>query len=288
MQIKPKLIYVTIFSLMWSILVILNKFILNIGVHPLVYVMYYYAVASIVICFYTFPIKRRKIKSLSRYDIKIFLLMGSIISLAFAIAMFGLSKTTSINYGFIIKSTVIFGPLLASLFLGEKFSKKKILLIPLFFIGVYLISTQGETLILGKGDALILSAAFLFSSSDVLMKKLTKRLSFDLVATFRILSTLFFVFILVNIFVRDLSLNIPTFYFIIVIISGLISGIAQLFLLKTIDLSSISYLSMMTMMAPFFVVLIAFFFLGESFTIIHFIGGIIIIICGVLVQKYKI
>ncbi len=285
MEIDKKLVYVSLFSIFWSFLIIFNKFVLNLGINPAIYGMYRLVIGFIILTFYVSIIRKQKLHLPNRTNIRNLLSMGVFLSLGFLAAIFGLEMSTSINYGFIIKSSVIFTPTLAFFFLDENFSKTKIFLIPTFIFGIYLISTNGKLIVPHKGDMLILLGAFCFSIANIISKKLTKKMNSNNIAIYRNLITACFFFVFSLIFLRNLIPNVPFLY---LIIAGIISGIADLFLMKTIDISSVSYLSMMSVITPIIVSVISFLFLKESFTIIQAIGGIIIIISSVLVQKKNI
>ncbi len=285
MQLSSKFIAVSIFSVLWSMLIVMNKFVLNLDANPILYLMYYQGIASIILFSYSFDLKKQKMEKLKREDILKIILLGFGVSVAIVISTIGLKLSTSINYSFIIKSGVVFGPLSAFFFLNERLSKVKIVLMPIFLLGVYLISTDGQAIIPERGDVLILISASIFSLTDILMKKLTNTIQSDIVAALRGLSVTFFLFVFSLIFVGSLSPNISPLY---IIISGILAATTQFFLLKTISLSSVSYLSMMTMAAPVIVSVIGFFFMKEPFTIMHVIGGAVIIVSGLLVEKYKI
>jgi len=285
MGIDKKLIYVLTFSILLSLLITFGKFVLNLGINPLIYMLYYQCVAFGFLFIYTFIIRKQKLNFLNRKNIKNLLIFSFIISLGLIASIFGLEMSTSINYGFILKSTVIFGPLLAFFFLNEKLSKIKIVLIPIFLLGVYLVSTNGGVIIPQRGDILILTAAFLFSVTDVLVKRLTKNIDVNSLVVSRGFLITFFMFIFSIIFVKDLTPNIP---FIHLLTAGFIAAGSQLFLLKTIAECSVSYLSMMTMAVPVIVSILGLIFLKENMSLFQIIGGIIIIISGILTQKKNI
>lgn len=249
------------------------------------YYLYNQGLGSIFITIYAFGIRRREFPQFTKETSTKMLLLGFLLSLALVATTFGLNLSTSVNYGFLVKGGVIFGPLLALLFLSEKLSHIKLILIPTFLVGAYFISTQGQTLIPHTGDILIIISAFFFSITDVLMKKLTGHWHHDIVASFRGLLTSAFLFLFVVVFVRNFSTNVPMIY---LIVSGLLVASGQIMLLKTISLSSVSYLSLMTMITPIIVTAIGFFVLREPFTMMHVLGGVIILISGYLVQKHNI
>ena len=277
-----KLFTIIAFCIFWSVLIVFNKFVLNTGIDPLLYFLYYQAIATVIICFYTFLVRKHSIRVIDLKAIYKITAAGLLIAIALYTTTYGLKLSTSINYGFIIKSGVIFGPILAFYFLQEKLSRGKLFLMITFILGLYLLTTGGELVIPQKGDILIFISALFFSSSDVLLKKLTNNLPSSIVASARGFAATIFLFLLILLSSKSFTFNIPVVY---LLVSGVIAAIAQLLVLKVISLSSISYLSLMTMLAPVMVSFSGAFFLKEPFTLWHLVGGSIIIVSGILVQK---
>jgi len=72
------------------------------------------------------------------------------------------------------------------------------------------------------------------------------------------------------------------------IAAGTSYGLMALFLSKTLSVATASYLAMMSMMTPVFVLLIDTTWLKESLDAFQFLGGGLIIFSGVLVNKLEI
>jgi drug/metabolite transporter (DMT)-like permease len=75
--------------------------------------------------------------------------------------------------------------------------------------------------------------------------------------------------------------------FIYVFLSGLTEALIILFMNKTIRVANVTYYAMMTMLIPIINGILGFIFLNELLTAIQILGGFILIMCGILVQKLK-
>ena len=126
--------------------------------------------------FYIVGRKRDALASVNRAAVPWLLSVGVVGSgFGIGISYMGLQMTEVINYGFLIKTTVIFTIILAHFwFHDEKITWQKIILVLLFLIGVYLISTNGQMMIPHTGDALILLGAFLLAVTNIILKTVVR------------------------------------------------------------------------------------------------------------------
>ena len=123
------LLYVTTFSLVWAIQTIINKFAVNKGLDPMLFSFQTLIGAGFFLLIYvTFTQFKelKKIKKASTKELVLIVLVGVLASgLATLSTFYGLKYSTSINYGFLVKTTVVFSVLLAAIFLKEKLTIKK-------------------------------------------------------------------------------------------------------------------------------------------------------------------
>jgi len=228
-----------------------------------------------------------KIKKISWSEIRLSIFAGSFLFAFYALATLGLDLTTSINYSFISRSTLIFTILLAYFFLGERLNWEKVLLMFTFFIGIYMISTEGKRIIFQFGDLLILSGTFFFSAFAILQKKMCKNLTPDVICwtiTFNgtIAAIILSLLLKVNIF--PLYRN-GLFW---VMLAGAAEALAVLYVNKTTIISTVTYYSMMSMLTPILNIFLGIIFLSEPLTVLQIIGGTILIASGILVQKFRV
>lgn len=282
---NQKLIYVLIFSISWSILILLNKVGLNFGAEPISWTIHTTFVSALILTIYILIKKREELKRLDKSSIRYFLILGFLVAFAYITGIYGLRFSTSINYSFLIKSSLVFTILLSYFFLKESLDKVKIALCGMFIIGAYLITTGGKVIVPQLGDLLTLLSSFGFSSAIIIQKNLTGKLSSDIIGWARITFALLFCMIIVPFTGTTLSVIAAPIPLIGV---GIFNAVLAIYLNKTIEVSSASYMSMMSMVVPVINAVLGFLVLKESINLVQAIGCILILVSGILVQKSKI
>ena len=228
----------------------------------------------------------KKVKKICLSDWQLILLGGTFLLLFYALATMGMDFTTSINYSFLSRSTLIFTILLAYFFLGEKLNWGKIILIVTFFMGIYILATEGKGIVLQYGDILILIGTFFFSSFAILQKKLCKNLPPDIISWAMTLSGTL-VAILASLILKINILSQPMFALQFIVLAGAVESLAILFMNKTTYITSVTYYSMMSMLTPLLNIFLGIVFLKEPLTTLQIAGGTILIISGILVQRLR-
>lgn len=282
---SKKLLYVSIFSLSWALSIFFNKLAINIGIKPVPYTVQTTLVSVVLLTIYVFFAFKKELRKINIEALRNLFFIGSLVGTAYIAGIYGLRLSTSINYSFLIKSTLVFTILLAFIFLKEKVDRKKALLLSAFIIGAYLITTGGKTIIPKIGDLLIIFAAFCFSSALVIQKQLTRKINPDIIAWGR-MSFALFVLLLVGFFVKANFFQLIALRYVVLV--GLLSAVLVIYLSKAISVSSASYITMMSMSVPVINTLLGTVFLKETMNIFQIIGGILIISNGILVHKWKI
>lgn len=282
---SKKLLYVSIFSCAWALNIFLNKLALNAGAHALTYTIQTSFLSSLLICAYLLKTQGKKVFHIPSGIILRLIGLGITVGAAYILGILSLQFTTSINYGFLIKSTILFTTILAWIVLNEQLTKSKIILLIVFIVGAYLISTGGKVLLPHFGDLLVLAAAFCFSSAVIVTKPLFKHINSDIISGYRLIfSSLVLVLLIpvfhINIFVVQEPLNI--------LVVGFSTVILALYLNKTLSVASASYLTMMSMLTPVVVSILGFFVLNESMNSFQIFGGILTIACGVIAHKLEV
>lgn len=280
-----KLLYVSIFSFSWALIIFFNKLALNTGVKPVAFTVQTTLSGTALLTTYIISTKRKELRKINIEILKNLIFIGILVGSSYIAGIYGLKLSPSINYSFIIKSTLVFTILLAFIFLKESLSKNKLLLMLIFILGAYFITTGGKTIVPRVGDLLTVTAAFCLSAALIIQKPLTEKVEPDIIGWGRILFTSIAVLLLtpflkVNIF----EVITPE----IVVIVGGLSAILAIYINKTISVSSTSYLAMMSMMVPVINSISGIFFLNETMNIFQVVGGVLIVLSGVLVHKWKI
>ncbi len=280
------LIYSILFALFWAINIVLIKFVLRTGIHPILLIFFIFITAFTISAIYSIIFKRDEFKKINKKNIWKLLLIGLIGSgIANIFNYQGLDLSTSMNYGFVIKTGLVFTIFLSYVFLNEKLTKEKIILVIVLLIGVYLISTAGESYMPNLGDLLIVVGAFCYSVSTIIAKPLLKSVKPEIIVMFRTFSAALFMLLLllfthVNLFHSKIS--------ILFFLPGIITFFTLIFLNKTLEATTASYMSMMSMLTPVIVIILAFFILKETMNLYQVIGGLLIIGSGLLIQKTNI
>lgn len=277
------LIYVTLFSVSWAIQTIIDKYAMTKGIEPLTFSYQTLIVATIFMLLYILIKDYNQLKIKSKKPLLRMMWVGVTGSgLGTLAGFYGLKYSTAVNYGFLVKTTIIFSIALAFFFANEKISFKKIVYVIILIFGTYLVSTKGETIYPNLGDIIILASAFFFSLANIIAKPLLKEYSAEVVTLFRTL----FGSLVILVFIPFI---IPNFYHVenigLIFLRAIFVFLTLLFLNKTIQATNISYMTMMSMMYSVFVAILGLAILGEIMTLIQFIGGIIIVVFAVMIQK---
>ncbi|MBU1967043.1 EamA family transporter [Patescibacteria group bacterium] len=165
-------------------------------------------------------------------------------------------------------------------------------------VGVFLVTTKGQAIIPQPGDILILLACISWSLGNVLIRKFLKNnpVSGELVSFLRPIAGLpvlllflslspFYPERIQSVFAVDL-LDLTYLPYLISI--GISSSLLSIFLNRTLKFASASYMTMMSMMTPVMVGIMAMMLLGESLAMIQVVGAVLIILSGVATHYLKI
>jgi len=286
-MIPKRLVYSSTVTILLSFSIFFRKIALIKDVPPITLLIQFILIASILLNINLLLFQRKyikKIRNIKYKEWKNTFFAGVCLFSAYFISTYGLRFTTSINYSFLNKSNLIFIPLLAFFFLQEKITKEKIFLAFTFFIGIYLVTTSGQFIIPHFGDLLVIAATLFFSSFTIINKNLVKILepeiiSWGVISCAAIFALIFSFILKINIFS---SIGI-----LFVLLSGLVEAIIILFINKTIQITNMTYYVMMIMFTPVINLILGILFLNETINFIQLIGGIILLISGIMVQKLR-
>lgn len=286
-MIHKRLVYSSTVAILISFSIFFRKIALLKDVPPMTLLIQFVLIASIILSINLLLFQRKyikKIRNIKGKEWKITFFAGVFLFFGYLISNYSLRFTTSINYSFLNKSNLIFIPLLAFFFLQEKITKEKIFLAFIFFIGVYLITTSGQFILPHFGDLLVIIATFFFSCFTIVNKNLVKIFDPEIVSW----GTLSCSAVLALIFSFILKINIfSSAGFLFVFLSGLVEGLIILFINKTIRITSMTYYVMMIMFTPVINLILGILFLKETINFIQLLGGIILIISGIMVQRLR-
>jgi len=273
-------------SIVWAILITVSKAVLNRGVPVFSFLFQMIILATLMVTLYVVVLNRGRVKAPDRFQLKYLLLIGLAgTTLANIVGYYGLESSSSINYGFLVKTTVVFTVILAHFILGEVLDLHKALLVVMLLIGVYLITTEGRELVPNRFDILIVLSAFFYAFANNLSKIVLRSLGSELLSMYRMLFGSAFLTLFVIVFQDGFYVVEQPF---LIFLASLHMAMLMILIYKTLRITSVSYLSMMSMVTPIVVTILGVLFLDEHFSVVQAIGGFLIIASGACIHMRNI
>jgi drug/metabolite transporter (DMT)-like permease len=290
---------VFLFSLFWAISIIVSKLAFNAGAHPVSFLIQSATISLILLTTYVLPLKYKELKNLPR-NILGGILLANAIHFGFG-AFFinsGIALTSVVNAGFLGKFATVTTIFFAWLILKEKLTQSKLVSVVIMIVGVFLVTTKGQSIVPQSGDILVLLACISFSLGNVLIRKFLKNnpVSGELVSFLRPVAGLpiLLLFLLFSpLYPQQLQsvfkVNVLDLTYLPYLIgSSISSSLLTIYLNRTLKVASASYMTMMSMMTPVMVSIMALIILGESLVLIQAIGAALIILSGIATHYLKI
>ncbi|MEK7622664.1 MAG: DMT family transporter [Patescibacteria group bacterium] len=284
-KIPIALIYVFLYSLFWAINIIISRFVLKAGFNPLILTLEQNFFAALFLSFFLF-FQFKTLTKTSKTSLLGAMFIGCFGSgFAVLLSQYGLSLSTSINYSFLIMTSTVFTVIIAKFLLKEAISGLKLIFLSLMMLGAFLLSTKGQMIIPNKGDIYILIAAVFFGVTANISRLIIKKdIQPNLVSFFRVFSawiTISLIYFISGHTFKSLTITFP------VILIGFFQAVLLFFLNQAFKVASASYVTMISMITPVLVALMAYPLLGEKLIFIQIIGALAIIVGGVLTQIKK-
>jgi len=228
---------------------------------------------------------------------KLFLANAVQSGLGTSLSIIGIALTDAINAGFLVKLSTVTTTLFAWLFLKEKMSWLKAIVIVAMLSGAYLLTTKGQTLYPQVGDLYILGACVWWSLGNVFVRKIlqTQSINPDVVTLQKPAAGLpvYLGLVAISVFFPEwlgglsqvltwgkISLNILPY----ALTSGICLGLAWIFLYRTLKVSTASYMTLMSMVTPVIVSALAIGILGEVLVWVQVIGAGMILLSGMMIS----
>lgn len=292
---KSKLAFLNVFlfSFFWALQIIVSKMGFIAGARALPFTIQSGFVSLIFLILVVVPSNYKEIASLPKKLLFSLLLANAInFGIGGFLNNYGAALTSAVNAGFLAKFALVSTVFLAWLILKEKITSTKIVVVLVMIFGSYLISTKGQLIVPQTGDLFILLSCIAYSTGNVLIRKFIKdtEVSGDVVSLLRPIAGLpvliFFIFLspLYPVEMRNVfSGNYFDFSFYPYVIgNGVFAALLWIFLNRTLKVATASYMSMMSMMTPIFVTILAITFLKEQLVPTQIFGGMLIISAGVI------
>jgi len=242
---KSPLFNILLFSGFWALQLFVTKLALNAGAQVLSYQVLSLLAALAILAVLLLPRFGSEFRSLFRDKPglfwRIFFANGIQSGLGTCLSIIGISLTSAINAGFLVKLSTVTTILFAWIILKERLTVIKILMVFSMLSGAYLLTTKGQILLPRIGD-------LIFGSLNQVLS----------------------------------CCKPPSAVFPYIIGNGVLLTFTWTYLNNSLKISSASYMTMMSMVAPVFVSLLAMIFLGERMVWIQVIGAGVIILSGVI------
>lgn len=287
------------FSLSWSLSIFFSKLLINSGIEPFRVLIQSYIVALIITTVYVFATQRYRFKELDTKVLSGLLIASGLHSgLGGFFNNLGLSLTSAVNAGFLVKFALVWTILFAWPILGEKITINKIIASIVMIIGSYFISTNGHVIVPQIGDVLIIFATLCWAMGNIMTRKILKNstVSGDMVSFLRpvaALPLLLLVFAFRNYYPEHIKAvfdgKLLQFdHGFMIILAGVCTAGLWLFLNRTLKFASASYMTLMSNVVSVIVTVLAILFLNETLTLIQLVGGILIVGASFIVQYLRI
>lgn len=279
------MIFALLGALTTSCSVVLFRFLLRNGENPL-NLSVWVNMLSLPVWIFLFQKHTSEFRKLSSRDIALLIFIGIAGAMGINYLQFlALKNTTAVNFAFIYRTVTVFTVLFAWIFLKEKITWIKGLLVAFIIIGSYLVTTEGKMINLTIGDfySLLMAASAAFIS-NILVKHTVSKMHPDLsgsVATIVGCASLLILGLLMKI------IKIPN-GFLLVLLGSVFYFCLIMFRNRAYLHASASFVTMVFALSPLFVSVLSFFFLGEVLKPVQLIGGAIIILATIFAERFKV
>lgn len=296
---RSALFNIMMFSGFWALQIFFTKLAFNSGARVLSYQLLSILIALGFLAILVLPKYASEAKDFfsrqPRLFWNLFLANGIQSGLGTSLSIIGISLTSAINAGFLVKLATVTTILFAWLILKERLTVIKVLMVVSMISGAYLLTTRGEVLLPRIGDLFILGACVCWSLGNVLVRKslTTQPIRVEIVTLQKPIAGLPMILILVGLAVwvpgiyGDLQpimacCQMPLMGVAYAVGNGFLLAMTWTYLNNTLGISSASYMTMMSMMTPVIVSVLAMIFLRETLELIQIVGAGMIIISGVI------
>ena len=232
-----------------------------------------------------------------RKNIWLFLFIGIIFGLNQLLFFIGYELAGAINGSLTQKTTVFFGLIFGFLILKERITKVQVIFSTILFFGLILAISKGSFNLLtlsldilsGVLIMLLITCLWMFGHSitkPVFDRNEATPTQMVFIRNFLsgiiLFSTYFLFFPIKNISLLFVPIN--QFYYISM---GVVYGVGLFCWYKTLSYLDVSKATILFSPTPIITAIFATLFLGELFTLFHFIGSVIVILSIVIIVKQK-
>jgi drug/metabolite transporter (DMT)-like permease len=288
------------FSSFWALQIFFAKLGFNAGASVLPFQLLINIIALLVLTILLLPSVTHQFRELFNQQRllfwKIYLANGIQSGIGTSLAMIGIALTDAVNAGFLVKFTAVTTIIFASVMLKERLTKLKVVTVILMLVGVYLLTTRGEVLIPKPGDIFLIAACVCWSLGSVLVRKFLKDrpLEPDVVTMQKPLASIPIMLLLAGVLLLVSKLSgvsgdlfsccsVNSVDLMYVLVTGFCLAMSWIFISRTLKVSTASYMTLMSMLTPVIVSILAIVFLGETLVPVQAIGAAMILSSGVVI-----
>ena len=267
--------YTFLAALTWAISIVMARYIFGLGENAY-NVAFWTTVLAVPYWIYILSRQSKELKESTKQNYLILLGMGLVSTIGVSITeAFALKYSPAVNYAFLIRTVILFTMVFAYLFLGEKFTLKKVILAILILSGAYLLTTKGQLIAFTRGDIFtLIEAALIALGNNVFGKMATNRMSTNLSASG---SFLIGVLPLAGLAYFNQAIAMPKSFLLISILT-LLYILITVFRFNAYKHASATYVTMVFSFTPVFVSFMAIPILKEVLTPIQIAGGVLIVL----------
>jgi len=263
-----------VFSICWAFQIFFAKLGFNAGAQVLPFQVTMVFVTSIIVSITLFRSSGKKLLDLFHGQPRLFwtLVLANTFQAGIGniLNFIGISMTAAINAGFLVKMATVSTILFAWFFLGEKLSGLKIAVVFVMLFGAYLITTKGRK---------ALKTQSVSADAITLQKTFTALFFFLVIIAIAVLYPAAFGNLGNTLRPYPFSLKMLPY----AIASGIALSLTWIFLFRTLEVATASYMTLMSMATPIIVSALAMLFLGESPAWTQVVGaGLIILSAGTI------
>lgn len=206
--------------------------------------------------------------------------------LAVSIFTFGLNFTTSVNAALLMTTTIVATSVFSHFILGERYAKNQWLWVAVLFVGLYIAIVGFNRIYLQKGDIIVLCSVLFFGFGNAFSRKVMGRLQKPgIVPDSRLVIGALFAIVAIAITQRNYSI------FIEILPLGLLAGFFYWACMKTfakcVNLLNANEAIVINNTQIFFTSIAGVIILSEPYSLVKFIGSIIVMIGAYFISARK-
>lgn len=221
-----------------------------------------------------------------RSNLKSFIILTIVGFLAVSIFTFGLNYTSAVNAALLITTTIVATSIFSYFILGERYAKNQWLWVAVLFVGLYIAIVGFHSIVLQKGDIIVLCSVLFFGFGNAFLRKIMGKLKKPgIVPDTRLVLGAIIAIIVLGVTQNNYSI------FIDILPLGLLAGFFYWACMKTfaksVNLLNANEAIVINNTQIFFTSIAGVLVLSESYSFVKFLGSIIVIVSVYFISARK-